>query len=328
MADSGPEIIYGAAGVARVSTEELDEWLNILQKHNVKSLDTAYAYPNSEVTLGQIGAPKKFAIHTKAPGLSPGSMSKQKILEGMEKALKELQVDRVDLYYLHAPDTGTPIEETLSAIQELYAAGKFKRFGISNYLPADVQKIYDIQASAHSVLPTVFQGNYNAVSRHVEDDLFPLLHKLGISFYAYSPIAGGFLIKDSAQLRSKEVEGRFNGETWLKDMYTSLYGKESLYQAVDQWGVIAKDAGISKAALAYRWITYHSALSKEHGDGVIFGASKLSQLEETLAAIDVGPLDAETAKRASGIWEAIKKDAPRDNYHDYMLVHQVHQIPK
>ena len=51
--------------------------------------------PNSEVTLGQIGAPKKFAIHTKAPGLSPGSMSKQKILEGMEKALKELQVDRV-----------------------------------------------------------------------------------------------------------------------------------------------------------------------------------------------------------------------------------------
>lgn len=195
----------------------------------------------------------------------------------------------------------------------LYAL-TFEQFGISNFLPHDVQTIYDIQAGAKSVLPTVFQGNYNAVSRHIEDDLLPLLRKLNISFAAYSPIAGGFFAKDSAKLRVKDVEGRFSGKSFLKDMYNDLYGKESLYQALDEWGVIAGDAGISKVALAYRWITYHSALKKEHADGVIIGASKNSQLEETLTAIEAGPLNAGIAQRASDIWKKVKDEAPRDNY--------------
>ena len=181
-----------------------------------------------------------------------------------------------------------------------------------------MQKIYDIQRAAGSILPTVFQDNYNAVSRHLEGDLFPLLHKLHISFYAYSPIAGGFLVKESSQLRTKDVEGRFSGNTPLGDMYIILYGKESLYQALDEWGVIARDAGISKAALAYRWIAFHSALDQVNGDGIIIGASNISQLEETLIAIEAGPLDAKTAERANGIWEKVKHDAPRDNWNDYL----------
>ena len=193
------------------------------------------------------------------------------------------------------------------------------QFGVSNYLPQDVQKIYDIQAAAGSVLPTVFQGNYNAVSRHIEEDLFPLLRKLKMSFYAYSPSAGGFLVKDSAQIRSKEVEGRFGGKDFLGDMYHAMYSKESLLQALDEWNEIAKHAGISRAALAYRWITYHSALKKEHGDGVIIGARTLSQLEETLNTIDAGPLAKEVAAQCNKIWETVKKDAPRDNFHDYVF---------
>ena len=171
--------------------------------------------------------------------------------------------------------------------------------------------------AAKSVLPTVYQGNYNAVARHNEDDLFPLLRKLRISFCAYSPIAGGFLVKDSEQLRSANVEGRFSGKTWLGDIYTTLYGKESMYNALDEWGQIARDAEISKAALSYRWIAFHSALSKSEGDAVIIGASTSSQLEETLTAIDAGPLDAATASRASDIWQLVRDDAPRDNWTGY-----------
>ena len=158
------------------------------------------------------------------------------------------------------------------------------------------------------------------MSRHIEGDLFPLLHKLDISFYAYSPIAGGFLVKESSQLRTNDVEGRFSGETFLGDMYNSLYGKESMYQALDEWGTIALDAGISKAALAYRWIAFHSALKAVNGDGIIIGASKASQLEETLKAIEAGPLDAKIAERANAIWEKVKDDAPRDNWHDYLAL--------
>jgi aflatoxin B1 aldehyde reductase len=192
-----------------------------------------------------------------------------------------------------------------------------RKFGLSNFRPADVQKIYDIQSAAGSVLPSVFQGNYNAVSRHIEKDLFPLLHKLKISFYAYSPIAGGFLVKNSAQLRAKDDPGRFGPNARTGDMYTSMYGKESLFQAVDEWGQIATDAGISKAALAYRWITFHSALKGENGDAVIVGASKSAQLEETLTAVEQGPLPESIAERASAIWEKVEHEAPLDNYNSF-----------
>lgn len=191
------------------------------------------------------------------------------------------------------------------------------QFGLSNFSPEDVQKVYDIQAAANSVLPTVFQGNYNAVSRHIEGDLFPVLRKLKISFYAYSPIAGGFLVQDRAKLEANAGSPRFDPETMIGKMYITLYSRKSLLEALDVWADIAKDAGLSKAALAYRWIVYHSALKKEYGDQVIIGASRLTQLEETLAAVEAGPLDAAIAKRVDDIWGAVKHEAPRDNWKDY-----------
>lgn len=96
-----------------------------------------------------------------------------------------------------------------------------------------------------------------------------------------------------------------------------MYGKDSLYEALDEWGGLAKGLGISKAALAYRWITYNSALKAENGDGVIIGASKKSQLEESLKAIQDGPLDKETAAKIDELWKKVEKDAPLDNYNSY-----------
>ncbi len=177
--------------------------------------------------------------------------------------------------------------------------------------------IYDIQKKTNGPLPTVFQGNYNAVSRHVEADLFPLLHKLNISFYAYSPIAGGFLVKDIASLRSGQEPGRFGKNSPIGNMYSAMYGKEALYKALEDWEQIAKDASISKVALAYRWVTYHSALKRNNGDAVILGASKASQLEESLEAIEQGPLDEKTIKRVDDIWEKVKEEAPLDNYNSF-----------
>ena len=80
-------------------------------------------------------------------------------------------------------------------------------------------------------------------------------------------------MKDPATLRAKEDTGRFGPNSRSRGMYNKMYGKESLFQASEEWANIAKDAGISKAALAYRWITFHSALKAEDGDAVIVGAS-------------------------------------------------------
>ena len=100
-------------------------------------------------------------------------------------------------------------------------------------------------------------------------------------------------------------------------MYFDLYGKESLFQALDEWAEIAKDAGVSKASLAYRWIAYHSQLKAGDGDAVIIGASKVAQLEETLAAIEAGPLDKKSVERVEAIWKKVEHEAPLDNYHSF-----------
>lgn len=97
-----------------------------------------------------------------------------------------------------------------------------------------------------------------------------------------------------------------------------LYGKESIFEAVEEWGRIAEEAGITRAALAYRWIAWHSALKAENGDAVIVGASRGSQLEETLRAVEEGPLPEGIAERAGAIWKGVEREAPVDNYHSFM----------
>lgn len=97
---------------------------------------------------------------------------------------------QVDIYYLHAPDHSIPFEETLDGINKLYQQGSFKRFGLSNFHAEDVHKVYDICEKNGWVKPTAYQGNYNAVARKQETVLFPTLRKLGMCFYAYSPLAG------------------------------------------------------------------------------------------------------------------------------------------
>lgn len=177
-----------------------------------------------------------------------------------------------------------------------------------------MQKIYDYSSLHGYVLPSVFQGNYNAVSRHLEADLFPLLRRLNIRFYAYSPIAGGFLVK-SPDAIIKGTERRFNNTLPSGKLYSKLYIKPSLLSALTEWEDIAKAAGISKSALAYRWIAYHSALKSEYGDAIIIGASSPAQLKETLAALADGPLQSEIVERIEKVWESVKDEAPVDNYH-------------
>ena len=119
------------------------------------------------------------------------------------------------------------------------------------------------------MLPTVFQGNYNPVARHYDTTLFPLLRELNIAFYAYSPLAGGFLVKDPSILRAGSGQGRWDAKTPLGKVYNDIYTKPSLLEALSEWEAIANEARVSKAVLAYRWVMYNSKLSAECGDGIV-----------------------------------------------------------
>ena len=129
--------------------------------------------------------------------------------------------------------------------------------------------MYDYAASKGYVLPTVFQGHYNAVTRHYETALFPLLRELNIAFYAYSPLAGGFLVKDAKTLDTGGDQGRWNPSSWVGKVYNKMDIKPLLLEALSEWEAIANEARVTKSALAYRWAMYHSKLSVEHGDGII-----------------------------------------------------------
>lgn len=96
------------------------------------------------------------------------------------------------MWYLHGPDRTTPYEVTLKAVNDLYKEGKFKRFGISNYMSWEVAEIVAICTTNGYIMPTAYQGIYNAIHRKIEPELFPCLRKYGIAFYEFNPLGGGF----------------------------------------------------------------------------------------------------------------------------------------
>ena len=313
MSNNRVKIIYGTFPIPFIPKDQLDEVLQLLEKHNVRDLDTARVYPDGEKCIGELNLPAIYTVHTKAVTFQERSLSKESILKSIGESLSLLKTDKVETFYLHCPDPETPIEETLETVNELYKEGKFKHFGLSNYPASEVRKIHECAASKGYVLPTVYQGNYNAVSRKIEKDLFPVLRELKIAFYAYSPIAGGFLARTPQEIE-EGAEGRFDKSTQIGQMYHKLYNRPSLVKALGEWGTIAEKAGVTKSALAYRWIEYHSALKREHGDAVIIGGKTAKQVGENLEAIAQGPLSEDVARDIEKLWELVKDEAPIDNY--------------
>lgn len=148
----------------------------------------------------------------------------------------------------------------------------------------------------------------------MEKDLLPILRRLGMSFYAYSPLAGGFLVHDSAHI-VRGLEGRFDRNGPVGPLYQRLYNKPKLLNILPEWHRLAQDEGCSRAALAYRWVRYHSALSTEDGDGVVLGASSPEQLRRNLLDLGDGPLKSETVERIDDIWADVEDEGPLDSYH-------------
>ncbi|KAH6882443.1 NADP-dependent oxidoreductase domain-containing protein [Alternaria rosae] len=311
--------VFGGAALSDSSyfktQEDRAKLIDVLLANGVKNIDSARLYAGSEVAIGQLEKRKDFVIDTKLPGGfgTPGELKKDNVIKYCQESIERAKIDQFDIFYLHAPDPTVPFEETLEGINEVYKKGIFRRFGLSNFSAEQVQQVYDIAKAKGYPLPQVYQGNYNPVARHLETQLFPTLRKLGMHFYAYSPLAGGFLVKTAADLDAGA--GRFN-EQAMGNMYGKLYDNETMRKALIKWNEIAEKEGVTKAELAYRWVAYHSALEGDE-DGVIFGASKIAQAEQTAQSLKKGKLSDEAVKGIEQIWESVKEVAPVDNYHSY-----------
>ena len=151
------------------------------------------------------------------------------------------------------------------------------------------------------------------IARLQETVLFPTLRELNIAFYAYSPLAGGFLTKSRSDIA--EGKGRFDQSKALGQMYGSMYGKPSYLDALEKWETIAAEGGIGRAELAYRWVAWNCPLKRELGDKIIYSGSSYKQAKETLEFITRGPLSEKAVKAVDDVWKTIEHEAPLDNYH-------------
>jgi aflatoxin B1 aldehyde reductase len=303
---------------------QVNKWKELVKDNPM--LDSAIMYQNgkTEVVLGEImmkdrhndmnlllpttlSLSSKANSFTKDKNLSPSGVRKQ-----LESSLKSFGRDSIDIYYLHAPDSNNSIEPTLEEIQKLYNEKKFNKFGLSNFSAWETVYIHGYMSTRNYILPTVYQGMYNAITRQVETELFPALRKLGMNFYAYNPLGGGMLSgkyspsindKEAAKKNSKKGD-RFSGNSLWAKRYRERFQqkeqfdaleivREKLQQSIsddDNHGndVSSNNTCSSMAEASLRWLRHHSQLKED--DGIIIGASKISHYNSNMKSLSAGHL--------------------------------------
>ncbi|SPQ20823.1 f1ac9281-717a-4415-9bb4-cf7478e90e03 [Thermothielavioides terrestris] len=208
-------------------------------------------------------------------------------------------------------DRATPFAETLRAINELHQAGKFVRFGLSNFTAFEVAEIVMTCKYNGWVRPTVYQAMYNAITRAIEPELVVACRRYGLDIVVYNPIAGGLF---SGKIKSRDMvpaEGRFSDKAASGRMYRDRYYRDSTFRALQVVEQAVEKAGLTMIETALRWVVHHSALRVTDGnDGVIIGVSSLEQLEANLTDLEKGPLPDEVVRALDEAWAINKADAP------------------
>lgn len=272
-------------------------------------VDTAYVYASgeTELLLGRLqetGALDQCLVAGKVNPLVKDGLQPSAVDHQLLTSLERTRLSEFDLYYLHQPDLETPIEVTLRAVYKHYQDGKFKRLGLSNYAAWQVAEIAHICAQNGWMIPLVYQGMYNAITRDVERELFPCLCNYNISFYVYNPLAGGLLSGKHVNADQFPAEGRFS----KNEQYQDRYWKPELLDVVQQYAQVCGQHDIAPAAAALRWLVHHSALATQYTNseqqhGVIIGASKMQHFQDNLAALNAGPLPDEIVASLDQGWE-------------------------
>eukprot|EP01118_Nematostelium_gracile_P015954 TRINITY_DN6508_c0_g1_i1.p1 TRINITY_DN6508_c0_g1~~TRINITY_DN6508_c0_g1_i1.p1 ORF type:complete len:333 (-),score=70.49 TRINITY_DN6508_c0_g1_i1:38-997(-) len=313
------EVILGTMTFGGSSTDEktsFDLLNSYLNEFGQRNLDTAYLYAhdngnNSETIIGRYLKTNPcdsvhIATKVNCDPKSGKSLSSKAIRSQFEKSLKDLQRESVDLLYLHWPDKKVPLEESLKTINELHQEKKFKEFGLSNFAAWQVVNVIRICQQKNYILPTVYQGMYNALTRSPEPELFPALREFGIKFYAYNPLAGGMLTGRYEKFEDKPTEGRFVD----RPHYMQRFWKQNVFDAIQGIRDACQPFGISLTDASFRWMGFHSRMSYEKGDRIIIGASKLEHFVENVKCCkNAQPLPKEVVHAFENAWKLVKADS-------------------
>lgn len=292
----------------RLFGNDVQDMIETFGEHGFSELDTAYVYNEgeSERLIGTAleNLESRFNIATKVNPRITGKLDKEAVLSQFAKSLERMKLKKVDILYLHFPDPNTPIESALEACALMHEEGKFSELGLSNFPAWLVAEVYNICKQRGWVLPTVYEGLYNPLSRHAERELNKALDYYGIRFYAYNPLAGGLM---TDKYKDKAIkEGRFTN----RPNYQKRYWHNSYFEAIDKIMLVCEKYEISITEAAYRWLAHHSMLNSERGDGIIIGASSSEQLIQNITYVNKGLLPDDVVKTIEDTWMVSKVDAP------------------
>ncbi len=264
-------------------SRRIDEQTSIAIIHHaismgVNYLDTADTYDlgGSEEFVGKAvkGKRSEVIIATKCgkpvgDGPNSGGISRYHIMRSAEASLRRLQTDCIDLYQMHEPDPGTPIEETLRALDDLVRAGKIRYIGTSNFAAWQICEALWTSKMHHLNSFVTEQSRYNVLDRSIEKELVPFCREHNIGIIPWGPLAGGFLTGkyrqgEKALAEWRLAEGaRIYGKVFSEANWSKLAGLEKF----------AAECGHTVGELAVAWL-----LSKPWVSTVIVGTREVEQV--------------------------------------------------
>jgi aryl-alcohol dehydrogenase-like predicted oxidoreductase len=282
---------WGNSGV-----DEATRLVDICLEAGVNMFDTADIYSDgeSEKVLGGAiaGRREKVLISTKAtfktgPGPNEVGSSRYHLIQACEASLRRLKTDYIDLYQLHAFDALTPVEETLSALNDLVHSGKVRYIGCSNFSGWHLMKSLDVSERYGWTRYVAHQAYYSLIGREYEWELMPLGLDQGVGGVVWSPLGWGRLTGKIRRGKPLPEVSRLHK--------TADYGPpvsdELVYKVVDALDEIAKETGKTVPQIALNWLLQRPTVSN-----VIMGARNEEQLRQNLGAVGWNLTPAQVAK--------------------------------
>ncbi len=225
-------------------------------------------------------------------GPNDAGLSRRYLSRALDASLRRLGVDGVDLYQVHAYDPWTPLEETLTFLDDAVHAGKISYVGLSNFTGWQVQRAAGIAAFRGLSAPVTLQPQYNLLVREIEWEIVPAAQANGMGLLPWSPLGGGWL---TGKYRRDE---RPSGPTRLGDnpdrgveAYDRRSRVERTWDVVETVRAVADERGVSMAQVALAWLVDRPAVTS-----VILGARTTEQLDDNLAAAGLDLSEEETAR--------------------------------